>query len=69
MSALAVAHRLQIRRIRTVTLESADFPLNASVTDCRTGAAVYSFSVPNPGGVPATTPTPQPISCGNGESA
>ena len=51
----------------TVTLESADFPLNASVTDCRTGAAVYSFSVPNPGGVPTTTPTPQPISCGNGE--
>lgn len=32
----------------TVTLETADFPLSASVTDCRTGATATSLSVSQP---------------------
>lgn len=32
----------------TVTLETSDFPLSASVTDCRTGATAYAFSVSSP---------------------
>lgn len=41
----------------TVTIENADFPLSATVTDCRPGTAAYTFSVPRPGTVQPPTPT------------
>lgn len=44
----------------SLTIESADFPLTATITDCRVGAAAYIFTVPAPGSGDVIPPTPNP---------